>query len=202
MGTDWSALGNLAAGLTGTVTKPGSAVDRFNQVSAGQFQEMQIQEALRKEEEKRKKAEKSKAFGSIGGTLGTLAGAALAPLTGGASLMIPAALGAAGGAIGNVAGQAIGGGGIDPRSVIQSGFSGGMGGYMGGKSAGFGAQSGYGEGNPVGPPSPVTPMSMGRSTLGAMFGNNMGGVPQFMQSRGQWQQDPRTGEYTWMPGGF
>ena len=67
--------------------------------------------------------------GNIGGMLGTGAGAALAPFTGGASLPIGAALGAAGGGIG----AAVGGG-----NPLTSALMGGVGGLLGADATGSG----------------------------------------------------------------
>jgi hypothetical protein len=188
MGTDWSALGNLAAGLTGTVTKPGSAVDRFNQTNAGAFQEQQVQEALRKEQAKLEKAKKGKMFGSIGSTLGTLGGVALAPLTGGASLAIPAALGAAGGAIGGAVGELAGGGRVAVNDVLGYGARGAASGLMGGMGAaakgpmeaGMGAGGNLLETGAAGiGKSAFLPTSgqMVKSTLGSMFSGQLPNIP-------------------------
>jgi hypothetical protein len=67
--------------------------------------------------------------GSIGSILGAIAGAALAPATGGLSL---AAAGALGGGLGGFAGSALTGGSL--KQDLTSGITGGVGGYLGGGS--------------------------------------------------------------------
>lgn len=69
---------------------------------------------------------------ALGGTAGTLAGAALAPETGGASLLLPAALGAAGGALGGGVGSAASGGGNPWGAAIGGGVTGLLGGLASG----------------------------------------------------------------------
>jgi hypothetical protein len=224
MGTDWSALGNLISSTTPLYTRPGSGAAQFGANANQAFQEQQVQEALRKEEAKRKAAQKSKTFGKIGSTLGTLAGAALAPLTGGASLLIPAALGAGGAALGGAAGEAIGGGSPDLRDVAQYGLEGGIAGFMGGKGAGFGKPGVDATGmidQSISGPLTATPRSMAQSTFGSMFGSKLPGVPSYLHGNvplggmgtnrfgygagrglsGSYQIDPNTGEYVYMPGG-
>jgi len=88
-------------------------------------------EAIKKAKKEQKKKEKSSGLGSIGGMLGTAAGIALAPVTGGASLALA---GGIGGALGSAAGQAIGGGGVDAMSALGAGAQGAMTGYDYGKS--------------------------------------------------------------------
>lgn len=78
-------------------------------------------------EKQRKKAEekeKGSKLGKIGSTLGSIAGYALAPVTGGASLALSTGLGAG---LGSVAGQAMGGQGIDWGDAMRSGVTSGIG---------------------------------------------------------------------------
>jgi hypothetical protein len=82
------------------------------------------------EEKKRKKKEKGLLGGKIGATLGTVAGIALAPVTGGASL---AAAGALGGGLGGLAGQYIAGGSPSASSFALDAAQGGLSGYQFGK---------------------------------------------------------------------
>jgi hypothetical protein len=83
------------------------------------------------EEKKRKKAEKGGLFGKIGSTLGTAAGIALAPVTGGASLALA---GAAGGALGGLAGQYAAGGSPTLMGTALDAAQGGLSGYNYGKA--------------------------------------------------------------------
>lgn len=228
---DWSALGNMVSGMIPLYAKEGSQAYNYGQQSNAAFQEQQIQEAVRQEAKKREKAKKGKMFGSIGATLGTIGGAALAPLTGGASLLIPAALGAAGGAIGGAAGQAIGGGKASGSDLVEYGVNGAIGGYSGAKDVGFG-NYGYGRHNPVGPSvrysgaepvGGVTAGSIAKGTMGSMLGSGGAmvqrpdGAPQMgdfgyksmggVMNRGgatplkRFRLNPETGEYEYMPGG-
>lgn len=216
MGTDWSALGNLTTGLMPLVAKPGSGAAQYAGAQNQAFQESQIQEALKRQQAQQKKKEKSALFGSLGGTLGAIGGAALAPLTGGASLLIPAALGAAGGAIGSTAGQALGGGGINPQQSLMAGAMGGIGGYMGGSDAGFGAKTLDNPGtydpttgafaNGIHYTAPkITSGAMAKSTFGSMFGGMApipggGGSMRRPRMSGYWQAHPTMPDtHTWSP---
>ena len=80
----------------------------------------------REQEEAQKKEKKKGLFGSIGSTLGTIAGAALAPVTGGTSLAATAIGAGIGGAVGSAGGQALSGGGVDVGTAIQSGIMSGI----------------------------------------------------------------------------
>ncbi len=79
----------------------------------------------------------------IGSLLGTLAGVALAPATGGLSMLIPAATGAAGAEVGNLAT----GNTQNPlMAALMGGVSGGLGGYSGlGDTLGIGNAGGVGD---------------------------------------------------------
>lgn len=114
---------------------PGSSQAAFNERMADTFSTQQQAVALRKQKEAEEKKRKSSLFGSIGSTLGTIAGVALAPVTGGASLAIPALAGAAGGAIGGTVGNLVGGGGFNPQQTLMYGAQGAMGGLSAGMFA-------------------------------------------------------------------
>lgn len=121
-------LGQVSQLFAGPTSNQGRFAQSLIQSGQAGIQAEAIKKA-RKEEEKKSK---SKGLGSIGGILGTAAGIALAPVTGGASLALAGGLG---GAIGSAAGQAIGGGGVDGTDVAMSGLNGGFQGYSFGKSA-------------------------------------------------------------------
>ena len=187
---DWSALGNMVSGLMPLVSRPGSGAANYGANANAAFQEQQVQEAIKREQQKQEKAKKGKMFGSIGATLGTLGGVALAPLTGGASLLVPAALGAAGGAIGGAAGELAGGGRVAVNDVLKYGAQGAAGGFAGGMGAGVGAggpmEAGMGAGGNLLETGAAgigksafapTSKALVKSTLGNMFGDQMRNIP-------------------------
>lgn len=79
------------------------------------------QEARKKQQKEEEKKKKAGLFGKLGSTAGTLVGVALAPATGGLSLLGPAL----GGAVGQGAGELVGGGGFSPSNMLASGLAGG-----------------------------------------------------------------------------
>lgn len=129
------ALGQLFNQAGTMYAAPGSSQAAFNERMADTFSTQQQAVALRKQKEAEEKKRKSSLFGSIGSTLGTIAGVALAPVTGGASLAIPALAGAAGGAIGGTVGNLVGGGGFNPQQSLMYGAQGAMGGLAAGMFA-------------------------------------------------------------------
>jgi hypothetical protein len=177
MKIDWNALGNLSGQLTAANSPANSQRAMFGRTIADQFAAQQEQAAMKKAEEERKKKERGKLFGKLGSTVGTIAGVALAPVTGGASLAIPAAMGAAGGALGGTAGQLVGGGGFDFTDTLGYAADGALGGAMGGMSAGFGkaGQTAFNAAGNVGPAVAPTSMDM----VKGMFS----GGRQFMANR-------------------
>lgn len=131
MAVNYAQLGQLVANMTQGVNPN----DKYAALMSDRFQAEQIAQAQRKAEKEAEKKKKGAMGGKIGSLLGTVVGVAAAPFTGGASLAIPAALAAGGSMIGSTAGQAIGGGSVDPMSVIKSGLEGGMTGLTPGLSA-------------------------------------------------------------------
>lgn len=120
-------LSNLSYSMAGPYSSQGRMAQSLLQSAQSGIQA----EAIKKAKKEQEKKSKGGLFGSIGGALGTVAGLALAPVTGGASLALA---GAAGGALGSAAGQALGGGGIDGGQVALAGLNGGFQGYGFGKS--------------------------------------------------------------------
>jgi len=129
------SLGQLFNQAGTMYAAPGSSMSEFNNRMNDTFNAQQQSVALRKQKEAEEKKRKSGLFGSIGSTLGTIAGVALAPVTGGASLAIPALAGAAGGAIGGTVGNLVGGGGFNPQQTLMYGAQGAMGGLGAGMFA-------------------------------------------------------------------
>lgn len=129
---NWAQLGNLAAQLSGLTAVPGSSQSRYAAGAQDQFAAQIQNQALKKAQEEAEKKKKGALGGKLGSILGTVAGVAAAPFTGGASLAIPAALAAGGSMVGSAAGQAIGGGEVDPMSVLMAGGQGAMGGLSAG----------------------------------------------------------------------
>ena len=129
------SLGQLFNQAGTMYAAPGSSMSEFNNRMNDTFNAQQQAVALRKQKEAEEKKRKSGLFGSIGSTLGTIAGVALAPVTGGASLAIPALAGAAGGAIGGTVGNLVGGGGFNPQQTLMYGAQGAMGGLSAGMFA-------------------------------------------------------------------
>lgn len=129
------SLGQLFNQAGTMYAAPGSSQAAFNDKMGDTFNAQQQAVALRKQKEAEEKKRKSGLFGSIGSTLGTIAGVALAPVTGGASLAIPALAGAAGGAIGGTVGNLVGGGGFNPQQTLMYGAQGAMGGLSAGMFA-------------------------------------------------------------------
>jgi hypothetical protein len=129
------SLGQLFNQAGTMYAAPGSSQAAFNDKMGDTFNAQQQAVALRKQKEAEEKKKKAGLFGSIGSTLGTIAGVALAPVTGGASLAIPALAGAAGGAIGGTVGNLVGGGGFNPQQTLMYGAQGAMGGLSAGMFA-------------------------------------------------------------------
>lgn len=177
MGMDWTALANTISGIGQGMAQPGHPSGQVNANMQQLFQAQAQQEALKKAKEEEEKKEKAGFMGKVGSALGTIGGVALAPFTGGASLLIPAAMGAAGSAVGGAAGRALGGGGFDLQQTGMDLLSGGIGGYMGGKTGGFG-NAGNLDASPsamldtaVGSKPPMTtPGRMAGATFRAMTG--------------------------------
>lgn len=132
-------LSSLLTQTGAAFSAPGSPTNRLATSSAQSAQSGIIAEQRRQLKKKAEKEQKGKLGGSIGATLGGLAGVALAPFTGGASLALTAALGAGGAALGDIAGTTIAGGEVDPGSVLQSAVIGGIGGGISGGLANAGA---------------------------------------------------------------
>ena len=220
MGTDWAALGNLVTSFMPLVSKPGSGPSNYGRQQNDAFQNQQIQNAINEELKKQKKAEKGKLFGSIGSTIGAIGGAALAPLTGGASLAIPAALGAAGSAVGGAAGEAIGGGSVNPRNLIGYGLQGAGSGLMTGIGTGFGATTKpYVDAGLLDTTISGSAARTAGPTVGGMWGYGVG--QQFpamsgasllrpsgpspttfgggMKASGSWWRHPQTGDHYYQP---
>lgn len=117
------------------------------------------------EEKKKKKKEKGLLGGKIGSALGTAAGIALAPVTGGASL---AAAGAIGGGLGGLGGQLLAGGSPSMGSFALDAAQGGLSGYTYGKQGEL-AQSVQTSGvTPDIPASPTIDQKMGQGIANAM----------------------------------
>lgn len=138
MGVDWNQLGSMFSNMSLGFAPQGTPMQRYAAQQADDYSARMYADAVRKQQKEEEEKKKAGLFGKIGSTLGTIGGVALAPLTGGASLAIPAALGAAGGAIGGAAGRMIGGGEFDPRQFMMDSAQGGLGGYLGGTIGGFG----------------------------------------------------------------
>lgn len=126
----WLALSNSLSNL-GTLGNSEGNI-RMAQMNQAQSSNMAQASAQRQAEEEAKKKKKSASLGKL---LSTIGGLAVAPLTGGMSL-IPATLTTGGAsAVGSVAGQALGGGGVDLGSALGSGATGAL---VGGVSRGIG----------------------------------------------------------------
>lgn len=136
--SDWSALSNTMAGATQLFAPPGSQQWNMANTLMDSARAQAMAEEAKKREEEEKKKKKAGLFGKIGSTLGTVGGVLLAPLTGGTSLLIPAAMGAGGSMLGGAAGTLLGGGKIDGADMLGYGLSGGLGGLTGGMAGGFG----------------------------------------------------------------
>lgn len=117
-------LSNTASGLAPAGSAPAQGAEANRQAAQSGIQGEAIKKAKKEEEKKNKGG----FLGEIGGALGSMAGVALAPLTGGTSLAATAAFGAAGGMVGTAAGEYAGGGEIDPVRVGVAGLMGGIGG--------------------------------------------------------------------------
>ena len=117
----WLALSNSLSNLGTLGNNEGNI--RMAQMNQAQSSNMAQASAQRQAEEEAKKKKKSASLDKL---LSTIGGLAVAPLTGGMSL-VPAALttGAAS-AVGSSAGQALGGGGVDFGTVLGSGASGAL----------------------------------------------------------------------------
>jgi hypothetical protein len=127
--------------------------------------------------------------GMGGGIVGGLVGAALAPATGGMSLLIPAALGAAGGGLGTVLGGTIAGEPLDWKNIginTAAGFGGSLlggglgrlGGMAGLGRVGSGALGGFGKGlgaNLIGGGLSGN-LDMDRALMGGVTGGLSGGL--------------------------
>lgn len=111
-------LSQMLARVGNMMARPGSQMDANTQALIQSAQAGIQQEALKKAEKQQEKKRKGGLFGQVGGTL---AGLAMAPLTGGMSL--PMAMAAMGGgtALGNVTGQALSTGKVDPGDALLSG---------------------------------------------------------------------------------
>ena len=115
-------LSQLLLALGGSLGGPNSAAGRLS-ASVMPMNATAIQaEAQKKAEKEAKKKEKSGMLGSAGSLLGAVA---LAPLTGGMSLMGAAATMGAGSMVGGMAGRALGGGSTDIYSATADALSGG-----------------------------------------------------------------------------
>jgi hypothetical protein len=171
MGMDWTALANTVSGIGQGLSQPNSTTQNLNLKMNQMFQAQAQQQALQRAEEERKKKEKSGSLGKVGAALGTIGGIALAPLTGGASLAIPAALGAAGGAIGGSVGRAVGGGGFDMQQTLTDAAMGGVGGLGAGVLGGFGkaGQTAFNAAGNVGPAVAPTPMGMAKAGMTSLM---------------------------------
>lgn len=165
MGMDWTALANTVSGIGQGLSQPNSTTQQLNQQMNQMFQAQAQKQALENAEKERKKKEKSGFLGKVGSALGTIGGIALAPVTGGASLAIPAALGAAGGALGGAAGRAVGGGGFDMQQTLMDAAMGGVGGLGAGVVGGFGkaGQTAFNAAGNIGPAVAPTPMGMAKA---------------------------------------
>jgi hypothetical protein len=184
MGIDWTALANTVSGIGQGLSQPNSTTQNLNLKMNQMFQAQAQQQALQRAEEERKKKEKSGFLGKVGSALGTIGGIALAPVTGGTSLAIPAALGAAGGAIGGSVGRAVGGGGFDMQQTLTDAAMGGVGGLGAGVLGGFGKVASEGANvaakvmpGPIGNimsqtnklATAATPMSMAKGAVSSMI---------------------------------
>jgi hypothetical protein len=83
-------------------------------------------EAVKKQKEEEEKKKKAGMFGSVGSTLGSIAGVVAAPFTGGTSLAATAAMGALGGAAGGAAGTLAGGGDLSANQILMDAAMGGV----------------------------------------------------------------------------
>lgn len=171
MGMDWTALANTISGIGQGMTPAGQAAGGVNAQMNQMFQAQAQQQALKKAKEEEEKKEKSGKLGKIGSALGTIGGVALAPFTGGASLLVPAAMGAAGSAVGGAAGRAIGGGGFDLAQTGMDAAMGGIGGLGAGMLGGFGnaGQAAYNAAGNVGAAVPATPVGMAKAGVNSML---------------------------------
>lgn len=171
MGMDWTVLANTISSIGQGMTPAGQAQGGVNAQMNQLFQAQAQQQALKKAKEEEEKKEKAGFMGKVGSALGTIGGVALAPLTGGASLAIPAALGAAGSAVGGAAGRALGGGGFDLQQTGMDAIMGGVGGLGAGMMGGFGkaGQTAYNAAGNVRPAVPATPAGMARSGVRALM---------------------------------
>lgn len=133
--SDWTSLGQLFNQAGTMFAPPGSAQADFNARMHDTFSAQQMQAALKKQKEEEEKKKKAGLFGSVGSTLGTIAGIALAPATGGASLLPAIAGGAIGSAVGGTAGSMLGGGGFNPQQTLGYGAQGALGGLTAGMFA-------------------------------------------------------------------
>lgn len=158
-----AALGQLFNQAGTMYAQPGSSMDNFNNRMHDSFTTQQMQAELERQKKEEEKKKKSKLFGSVGSTLGTIAGLALAPVTGGASIPLAMAAGGLGGAIGGTAGSMIGGGGFDAGQTLGYGVQG----AMGGLGAGMFAPAASGAAGAVAPVAKEAAVGMAPQTFGA-----------------------------------
>lgn len=189
MGVNWNQLGSMFSNMSLGLAPQGTPMQRYAAQQADDYSARMYADAVRKQQKEEEEKKKAGLFGKIGSTLGTIGGVALAPLTGGASLAIPAALGAAGGAIGGAAGRAIGGGEFDPRQFMMDAAQGGLGGYLGGQFGGFGkAGAAVNPGTMDTSARAMLGPAIGKSVAGAtgptMGGMAMGGMQGVMAASG------------------
>lgn len=122
MGLDPAIIAKALGGMAAGIGDPESTGARLGAIGADMAESeimRQQQERARKEAEKKKKG----AFGGKAGSmLGTIIGTALAPVTGGSSLVL-AGLGSG---LGSAAGQALGGGEVDWGQAATSGVTTGL----------------------------------------------------------------------------
>ena len=138
---------------------PGSSQAAFNDKMNDTFNAQQQAVALRKQKEAEEKKRKSGLFGSIGSTLGTIAGFAIP----GVGPIVGPAIGAA---LGGSAGSALGGGGFNPQQTLMYGAQGAIGGLGAGMLGAAGAA-----------PSAVTPSaSFASKMMPGPIGNIMSGT--------------------------
>lgn len=116
------SLGQLFNQAGTMYAAPGSSQAAFNDKMNDTFNAQQQAVALRKQKEAEEKKRKSGLFGSIGSTLGTIAGFAIP----GVGPIVGPAIGAA---LGGSAGQALGGGGFDAKQTLMYGAGGAMTGF-------------------------------------------------------------------------
>lgn len=116
------SLGQLFNQAGTMYAAPGSSQAAFNDKMNDTFNAQQQAVALRKQKEAEEKKRKSGLFGSIGSTLGTIAGFAIP----GVGPIVGPAIGAA---LGGSAGKALGGGGFDPQQTLMYGAQGALGGF-------------------------------------------------------------------------